>query len=157
MENGPLAPAAGNGRRMRTIEFDEADAPMLAAAMRLAAGTALTYGEAQARARQRFKHYRELFLQFAPPEAAMFKDEETWCEIAIAMDHAESFEVSWEKGQWPEYENGRATVTVGRHAWATGYSTRVTREDSVRLAAALSQMAPIGCELRSPKTPENAA
>jgi hypothetical protein len=150
MENGPLAPAAGNGRRMRTIEFDEADAPMLAAAMRLAAGTALTYGEAQARARQRFKHYRELFLQFAPPEAAMFQDEETWCEIAIAMDHADCFEVAWEKGRWPDYGQGRATVTVGRRAWATGYSVKVSREDSVRLATALSEMAPIGCELRTP-------
>jgi len=156
MENGPLAPAAGNGRRMRTIEFDEADAPMLAAAMRLAAGTALTYGEAQARARQRFKHYRELFLQFAPAEAAMFQDEETWCEIAIAMDHADFFQVTWEKRRWPE-DGGRATVTVGQRCWTTGYSIRVTQEDSVRLAAALSAMAPIGCELRTAETSGEAA
>lgn len=157
MENGPLAPAAGNGRRMRTIEFDEADAPMLAAAMRLAAGTALTYGASQARARQRFKHYRELFLKFAPPEAGMFQEEETWCEIAIAMDDADSFSVTWGKGRWPDYDQGRAIVTVGDRSWATGYSVKVTQEDSVRLAAALSEMAPIGCELRTPvKTDEPA-
>lgn len=151
MENGPLAPAAGNGRRMRTIEFDEADAPMLAAAMRLAAGTALAYGESQARARQRFKHYRQLFLKFAPPEAAMFQDEETWCEIAIAMDHADFFQVTWKKREWPN-EGGRATVIVGDRAWTTGYSTKVTPEDSDRLVAALSEMAPVGCELRVPAT-----
>lgn len=150
MENEPLAPSTGNGRRMRTIEFDEADAPMLAAAMRLAAGTCLTYGERQAKARARFQHYRRLFLDLAPREAALFRDEEDWCEIAIAMDTADFFEVSWMKGEWPDYDKGRAIVRVGDRSWQTGYSTAVTQEASIRLTVALGAMAPVNCELRIP-------
>lgn len=150
MEKKILAPAPGNGRRMRTIEFDEADAPMLAAAMRLAAGTALMYGGRQEKARERFQYYRQLFLQIAPPEAAMFRDEEDWCEIAIAMDDATSFDVAWKEGEWPHRDQGRATVIVGDRVWETGYGNSVTREDSVRLARVLAEMAPLGCDLKTP-------
>ncbi|MFZ3482207.1 hypothetical protein [Sphingomonas sp. 3-13AW] len=142
---------------MRTIEFDEADAPMLMAAMRLAANTALMYGEDQRNAMHRLRFYRDLFQQFAPAEASLFSDEETWTEIAIAMEGAEAFEVSWKPGSWPCYDRGRATVTINDRHWETGYSTAVTREAALGLAKALATMAPVTCELRTNITLEGPA
>ncbi len=147
MKIEPLPPVVGNGRRMRTIEFDEADAPLLMAAMRLAAATALTYGAGQRKARARLKHYQEMFRDMAPPEASMFQHEAAWCEIAIAMDSATEFVVRWHEGRWPDHASGRASVTVGDRRWETGYSEPVTRERCRLLAAALDEMAPPGCVL----------
>ncbi len=148
MEKETLPPAQGNGRRMRTIEFDEADAPMLMAAMRLAAATAYTYGPDQRRAVQRLQHYQALFLAFAPTEAAMFGSECSWAEIAIAMDGADAFVVSWSEGSWPDYAKGTATVAIGDRTWETGYGKGITRDHAIRLARALEEMAPMDCELR---------
>lgn len=148
MENEPLPPARGNGRRMRTIEFDETDAPMLMAAMRLAAATAYTYGPDQRRAVQRLQHYQHLFLQFAPSESDLFASEASWAEIAIAMDGVPSFGVSWRPGSWPDHAEGTATVSVGDRTWDTGHGRKVTREMALQLARALEEMAPMDCELR---------
>ena len=141
-----------NGRRMRTIEFDEADAPMLAAAMRLAGATCMAYGAPQAKARERFKHYRTLFMAFAPPEASLFQEEETWCEIAIAMDDAPTFSVEWKRDSYLYEGKGRIVVRVGNRAWETGHE-RVEESATELLAAALARMAPSGCERTDPPPP----
>lgn len=138
--NAPI----GNGRRMRTIEFDEADAPMLAAAMRLSSATALMYGVSQERARERYQHYRALFMQFAPPEAAMFRNGQDWCEIAIEMDTAADFELIWTRASWPDHAKGKVSVRVGDRVWRTD-AEAMSREGMEPLAAALEAMAPAGC------------
>jgi hypothetical protein len=137
-------PPVGNGRRMRTIEFDEADAPMLAAAMRLASATALMYGASQERARERYQQYRRLFLQFAPPEAAMFRNAQDWCEMAIEMDTAPDFELIWKPEGWPNQAKGRVSVRIGERVWRTD-ADPMLREGMEGLAAALEAMAPAGC------------
>lgn len=142
-------PATGNGRRMRTIEFDEADAPMLAAAMRLASATALMYGASQERARERYQHYRRLFMQFAPPEAALFRNAQDWCEIAIEMDTAPDYELIWTACRWPDHRNGTVAVRVGRRTWRTD-AEPMPREDMEKLAAALDAMAPLSCTRTMP-------
>lgn len=142
----------GNGRRMRTVEIDLADAPMLAGAMRLAAGTALMYGHSQAKARERFQRYRAMFKELSPPEAFLFDNEEDWCEIAIAMDGAPDFEVTWEKGRWPDYDKGHACVRVGDRAWHIRRET-ITAERSEAIGAALEDIAPMTC-VRVRKEPD---
>lgn len=155
MDDDALPPKGGNGRRMRTIEFDEADAPLLMAAMRLAAATVFTYGPDHRQSMRRLQHYQELFQQFAPPEAEMFDNEMIWAEIAIAMDTSDSFQVTWQKGSWPDHARGRATVTIGERSWQTGYRVGVTQEQATELARALEEMAPMSCELRMDLSEKN--
>ena len=150
MKDGP-----GNGRRTKTIEIDVADAPMLAGAMRLASATALMYGAEQENARLRFQRYRDVFLELSPPEAALFRDEEAWAEIAVAMDAAPSFRVDWKEGSWPHRDRGTATVAVGTRVWTTN-AAPATREDAERLAKALEEIAPLSC-VRADPTPEDPA
>ena len=147
----PLPIPEGNGRRIRTIEFDEADAPLLMAAMRLSASTARLYGTNQRKAMARLKYYQQIFMSFAPPESRFFSEEADWCEIAIEMENASGFSVEWEKGSWPDYEKGRATVTIGKRKWSTSYHDKITQEQAEKLAEVLEEMAPAGC-LREKKS-----
>jgi hypothetical protein len=91
-------------------------------------------------------------MQFAPPDARAFRDEEDWCEIAIAMDEASSFSVVWRQGDWPDRHLGRAVVRIGDRIWTTDRD-RLTEEQAKGLAASLEELAPAGC-LRERRTEE---
>lgn len=121
---------------------------MLMAAMRLAAATTLASAGNQENARRRLKHYQALFAGHIPAGAAMFRDEETWTEIAAAMEIASFFEVTWMPRSRHYAMTRRAIVRVGDREWTTRYDLDVTPEMGRNLARSLDQMAPTGCEMR---------
>jgi len=82
--------AEDNKRGMRTLEFHEADAMMLAHALMLHATRAWMANNS--RAMERLETYRARFEELIPAAARIF-DENVWSEMAMALEHAASFSV----------------------------------------------------------------
>lgn len=143
---------AGNNRLKRTMEFDLADAPMLMAAVRLAACTAMMCSHKDAD--KKLRVYQKMFEQFVPACAARF-EEEVWAEIGMALLNAESFRVtieprSWERDRTWWYE-GVLTVYVGKKRFEAGrgisaYVKRGDDEAPKALYEALTELAPMDCQ-----------
>lgn len=143
---------ASNNRLKRTLEFDVADGPMLMAAVRLAACTAMMCSHRDAE--KKLRVYQQMFAQHVPAAAARF-DEETWAEIGMALMAATSFHVTilpkrWERDRsW--WREGALAVTIdgatflGDH----GVSPYVKRGDDAppqALCEALQELAPMDCQ-----------
>lgn len=141
----------GNKRLKRSIEFDLADAPMLMAAVRLAACQAMMSQHKDAD--KRLRQYQEMFAQFVPPEAERF-DEETWAEIGMALLAAKTYRVTiepkrWDKDWW--YEGDLVVYVDGRRFRADkgGINHYVKKGDAgppQALHDALKELAPMECE-----------
>ena len=130
----------GNGSRIRTMAFDEADAPMLMRAMSLAAATALCCSGQESIGRLKF--YQAQFAAFAPPAAALLGRETDLCEIGIATATAEYWtihrirEFDWSK-------RFRTIVIVGDRRFR---SAELTDEDGcAAIAAMVADVAPLSC------------
>lgn len=137
-----------NGRHKRTLEFDVMDAPMLAAALRLAACTAMMCGHKDAQ--KRLDQYRDVVAQLVPPEAKLF-DEECWAEIGMALADAPTFEVSIRATRWDpkpsRWSQGKIVVTIGKRSWENDRIQRYAPGDPTFKAVfdVLQQLAPIDC------------
>ncbi len=133
----------GNGSRIRTLTFDEADALMLASAMMTASTTAMMSANynGNMKAKNRLEHYRTMFLEVAPPGGKHLQRDTDLCEIVIAMMDQENWSIhqhrnrSWDK-------KGNSIVTVGDMTWET-YS--LTSEQHAELTQCLVNIAPMTC------------
>jgi hypothetical protein len=133
--------ATGNGHRMRTMQFDEADALMISHALLIGANTAMMHSACRGSAEQRLRYYRRQFLELVPPGAMHFDADETIAEIAIAMSAADTWSIRRVKERsWSS--NFGAEVTVGKITWPV---YRVTEEQLTEMIAAIEAFAPLNC------------
>jgi len=130
----------GNGDRIRTLEYDIADAPMLAHAMMIAANTAMMCGGGKAE--NRLHHYKKQFLDTSPAGAKHLRREEDLCDIAIAMAAADTWSIHRSK-RWSSDKDGEALITVGNRRWETW---KISDEAYAELVQGLVQIAPCRCE-----------
>lgn len=72
---------SGNNSKIRTLDFEEADAYMLARALSLAASTALMCGGRSSIGRLR--HYKSKLMEFAPEGSDLFDRDTDLCEMSI--------------------------------------------------------------------------
>lgn len=133
-------PAVDNGRRMKVLMYDEADAPMVAAALRLGANVAMCGGREGARARM--KNYARSVMENVPPEASFFNMEDVWTEIMIAIDNSPTFEVKWRRGDYGR--KGTAEVVVGKRSWRTDMGS-ISEQDAISLGDVFERLAPMDC------------
>lgn len=129
-----------NGRRLKTLQYDEADAPMLASALRLGANVAFCGQNDGARARM--KQYARAVMEHVPPEADFFNMQDVWSEIMMAIDASPSFEVRWKRADYGV--KGTAEVVVGKRSWRTDLGS-VTKDGAEALGDALERLAPMEC------------
>jgi hypothetical protein len=131
----------GNGQRMRTIQFDEADALMISHALLIGANTAMMHPRCHGSAEQRLRHYMSQFLKLAPPGARHFDSGETIAEIAIAMNSAENWSIRRVKARSWSSDFG-AEVAVGDITWSVW---RVTEDQLEEMITAIETFAPLTC------------
>lgn len=131
----------GNGARLRTLTFDEADALMLANAMLIASNTAMM-GQAD-KAQARLNHYRDQFLALCPAEARLFRKGTDVAEIAIAMATAPSWRVTRERPTWRSFGGTQVVVHVQDAAWHT--SDDADDETYEAICRMLENIAPMSC------------
>jgi hypothetical protein len=138
-----------NNRLKRTLEYDLGDAPMIMAALRLAAATAMMCGHPQAEKKLRI--YQKMVAAHIPPEATGF-DEEAWAEMSMALTIAASFRVTIER-RFPQdyWGDGYLAIHVGgrRYLGDRGVSSQVKIGDTKQpeaLYQALLELAPMDCE-----------
>lgn len=162
IEELEATPPAGNNRLKRTMEFDLADAPMLMAAVRLAACTAMMCGHKAAD--KKLRVYQQFFTQFLPEAAARF-DEEAWAEIGMALLDAKEFRVTIEPKRWERdrswWYDGVLTVYVGTKRFeadkgAKPYIRRGDDDAPRALYEALVELAPMDCQGAWDNAKENA-
>lgn len=130
----------GNGERMRVLEFDAADAMMLAHAMMIAANTAMM-GGGTGTAERRLRHYRTEFLKLAHPGARHLRREEDIAEIAIAMTDADRWSIHRIK-KYSSDSNFAVEVRVGNSSWG---AWSVTEQQYREIVAAIEEVAPMSC------------
>lgn len=130
---------SGNGSRIRSIEFDLADAPVIAHALMIAANVAMMGQTEDSEARLRF--YRDQFLAVAPPGHKHLKSEEHLCDIAIQMDQSPTWSIHRMNERWSE--KGYSIITVGEHAWET---YNLTMDEHEALSNCIASIAPLSCE-----------
>lgn len=136
----------GNGTRIRTLEYDIADAPMLRHAMIIASNTALMCGGRNAMGR--FQYYRRKFTELCPPGYEHLRREEDLCEIAIAMTGAPCWSIQFVKQRWSS--NGPAIIRVSDNAWET---LSLSPEAFSALSRCIETIAPVGCDKVDPPEP----
>lgn len=141
-----------NKRLKRTLEFDLADAPMIAAAFRLAACTAMMCSHKDAD--KKLRAYEAVLKQFVP-EAASHFDAERWAEIGMALIDAKDFRVTIEPRRWERdaswWREGVVVVYVGKKRFeADGMKLHgVKRGDDETIKGlheALTELAPLDCQ-----------
>lgn len=137
-----------NGRRIKYLRYDEADAPMIASAFRLGANVALC-GQNEG-ARGRMKEYARAVMENVPPEAAFFNMQDVWSEIMMAIDASASFEVRWKRETYGT--KGTAEVIVGKRSWRTDMDS-ISQDGAEALGDALERLAPLECTRIRPDTP----
>ncbi|MBS7671674.1 hypothetical protein [Croceicoccus gelatinilyticus] len=131
--------AEGNGERLRQIEFDQADAPMLLHALIIGANTALMCGGRQAT--QRMAYYARLIRDLCPPGHEHLRREEDLCEIALAMREAPHWSFTFAPERWRS--NGEAIIRVGKKAWTSAYM--ITQPQADELRGCIEAIAPLTC------------
>lgn len=132
---------SGNGNRLRTLVYDEADAPMLMYAMSLAAGTALVCeGRTSI---NRLKHYQAEFAKTAHP-AAEFMDRNTdLCEIAIIASAVPKWSIH--RVRHNTYSNDfMAVVTIGTRTFKSEYTIDEKKFEAI--ITMLIETLPLSCE-----------
>lgn len=130
----------GNGPRRRSIEFDQADAYMLARAMVTASGVGLMSGSATGL--RRLKYYRDLFLEMAPGAAKLFARDADVAEIVMAMDT----EATWSSVRVREYRWNREMRTIikcGKRQWQS--RDQISEEAHNSIIAMLCDLSPLSC------------
>jgi hypothetical protein len=137
-----------NKHLKHTLEFDEADAPVIMRAFSLAAATAMMCGHPGAK--KKMQAYQAMMVKFVPDAAKHF-DEEVWCEIGIALASATRFEVTLCKDGWHNHHwvrEGRVSILVdGRRFDAEGID-RYRFGDPIlqQVFDAIRDLAPMDCE-----------
>lgn len=131
---------SGNGARLRTIEFDEADAFMLARAMMIASNTALMSGGHVAL--RRLNHYRDQFLALSPDDAKLLDQDTDLCEIAIAVASHPAWTIHRiREREWSR--TFRVVVSVAGDRWKSSNLVGDTEFDAIK--ALVESIAPPGC------------
>jgi hypothetical protein len=131
---------SGNGSRIRTLEFDEADAAMLAYAVSVAAGTAMMSRSPEAV--RRLQHYKTLLREIAPPEAKLLDRETDLCEIVIASGRAASWTIHRiREREWSS--SFRAVITVDDRIFTS--SSLIGEADFGRILGMLEGIVPMTC------------
>ena len=133
---------AGNGARLRTLTYDEADAAMMAHAMMLAATRAMMHGAPTAQGRLNF--YRTQFLAEMPDEARALHDLDM-CAVAVAMSDAATWTLTRIPDQYAYGTRGptHVEVLVGNGRWRT--RDPMDDERYGRFRAMLEGLAPSTC------------
>lgn len=122
------------------MEFDRADALMLAHAMLIASNTAMMNRNDQGKDRLSF--YREQFLKLVPAGAHHFRSDEDFAEVAIAMSSHDAWTIHRVYGA--SYEKKfEAVVTVGKQSWN---AWRVDETEFAEIIAAIESVAPLSCQ-----------
>lgn len=133
-----------NGRNRRTLEFDLADAPMLARALSVGACTAMLDGRKDAQ--RRLETYRDLVAQMVPAEADLF-DEEVWAEMGMALAKGGSWSVGVTQAPWDKrwLGSGPICVKVGRREWLSqGIDRyRIDAPEIEAVAGVIADLAPM--------------
>lgn len=131
---------SGNGSRIMTLEFDAADAAMLAYAVSVAASTAMMSKSPEAM--RRLIHYKELFRRIAPPESRLLDRETDLCEIVIASARAEGWTIHRiREHEWSS--SFRAVVTVADRTFVS--ASLVGEPDFVRIQTMVEGLMPMTC------------
>lgn len=106
----------GNGSRIKTLEFDEADAYMLMRALSIAVNTAMMCSGKESV--QRLTYYKEQLRQFAPSCANRLRRPEDLCEIAILATTVETWSVyRVRERQWSS--RARTVIKIGNRFFAS--------------------------------------
>lgn len=136
--------------RKVTLEFDIADLPMLAGALRTAACEAMM--ERRPGAQERLNSYRKTIDALIPDGARVF-DGLTWSEVCIALDGAATYAVGFEEWgyDWKQESGvggkyGRILVVVGERCFSSTDYKHYRDGDALEVVASLMhQMAPLDC------------
>lgn len=139
---------SGNGERIRTMEFDMADAVMLASAMSIASGMALM--NRSPLALRRLQHYKDFFRSLLPEDAKLLDRDGDLCEIAIlATENADWTIHRIKEKEWSR--TSRVVVTIGERRFT---SDDLLEEDGLeRIAAVVESIVPMTCR-RTPREDE---
>lgn len=138
---------ASNKRTIVSLEFEQADLPMLMHALAIARNTALMCGHDAAK--RRLESYRKQVEALIPKPALAF-DGEVWSEIGMAVAEGNPWSVrfeakrySWEAGR----DTGSIVVRVGDREW-TSESWSHTQESGAVEAVreVLRDLAPLSAE-----------
>lgn len=134
----------GNGSNIQTIEFDIADAPMLASAIAIGRNTVLMSSEGKNKynAIGRMNYYLQKLLDVCPPGHKHLRGSEELCNIIIEMAMSESWSI-WQKKRWLSSSEGKTCIKIGEQYWETYI---ITDEDHAELKACLHSLAPVECE-----------
>lgn len=139
---------SGNGQRVRTLEFDLADAVMLAHAVSVCGAEAML-SQAPA-ALRRLQHYKEFFLSLLPEDAKLFDRDTDLCEIAIMAQDSETWTIH--RVREHTWSDGRVVVTVGGRRFVSSWIHKAEAVD--RMAAVVELLMPVTC-VRVPKEDED--
>jgi hypothetical protein len=126
------------------LEFDVADLPMLAAALRTTACEALMCGRPGAR--ERIDAYRSAIEKMIPEPARIF-DGLTWSEICLALNGATSYSVRFE--EWGYHSESRSKygmiyVSIGNKRYGS-HDFRNLRDTLDTVQELVAAMAPLDC------------
>jgi len=130
----------GNGSNIHTLEFDIADAPMLAHAVLIGRNTVMMC--AGGKATQRMDYYLQKLMEVCPPGYKHLNREEDLCNIVVAMTQASSWSI-WRKKKWENDKEGKTIIKVGDKLWSTWV---ITNEAHDEVISCLVAVAPMNCE-----------
>jgi hypothetical protein len=137
-----------NGPDDFTITFKRGDALMLSRAMMLYANSAMF--EQRDGAEARLREYQEKFLEFSPDAAKHFSGY-AWCEMAMAMENAESFSVDLspgsDRGWWREgyiYISLKLRDGTARRYRSTNFHHQRGTDQVEATYDAIMELAPLG-------------
>lgn len=132
----------GNAPRIHTLEFDEADAPMLMKALGTAVCVAMMSGGNEAR--NRLRYYQDQFKMFAPPAAELLDKETDLCEIAIAGATATTWSVHSIRERYYS-ERFRVIIAIGeRRFFSNGLLT--DKNSVTAITEMIQNILPLTCE-----------
>lgn len=137
-----------NNATKRTLEFELADAPMLAHALQIEATTAWMSRKHDVKNRLMMYH---ALIEKNVAKAALLFDGEDWAEIGMALRNAETFMVTIEKRSWEESFNtwygGVLVVLIEERRWCADTFTPFLpgAPEVLTVHAALSEIAPMDC------------
>lgn len=146
-----------NKRHMRTLEYDVADAPMIAEALMLAVTRAMIGGTKDAM--KRMKAYEDFVLQMVPEPVRIF-DACEWAEMGMALSTAKTWGVGLIHREWEDgwRGDGPIAVYIDDQLWRSeGGRVGGYREGEPlieQVAAVLADLAPMDCERVDIPTPQ---
>jgi hypothetical protein len=131
---------SGNRSRIRTLEFDEADAPMLRMALSVAVATAMMCEGRESVGR--LIHYKKTLADMVDPDAKLLRRETDLCEIAILSTAIPEWTIHRVRERsWSD--TFRAIVTIGTRRF--GSAELVKEESFQRIAALVERTVDLEC------------